>query len=100
MTSWLQCLHTKGRVDMFNAQLAADIKVISFLHERDFFPDDNGAWERIKKSLEGVQTQTTNSSSHEMPSFARVSKGIKFPTVNAQYCAECVYNNIARHFGH
>ena len=36
----------------------------------------------------------------EMPSFAKVSKGIKFPTLNAQYCAECVYNNIARHFGH
>jgi hypothetical protein len=36
--------------------LCDDIKVIDFLHDRDFFPDDNGAWGRIKKVLEAVPT--------------------------------------------
>jgi len=36
--------------------LCDDIKAIDFLHDRDFFPDDNGAWGRIKKVLEAVPT--------------------------------------------
>jgi len=57
---WLQCLHTKGRFDMFNA---LDLrKVTDAVQEFSHFDDDVlDSWERIKKSLEGVQTQPTNS---------------------------------------
>jgi hypothetical protein len=43
-----------------------DIKVIDFLHERDFFPDDNGAWMRIKTYLAEALKPSHNNRSDEI----------------------------------
>jgi len=59
------------------------------------FDDKPTAEERGMAAL-----QTTNSSSHEMPSFADVTKDVQFMTVDEGNKAFIVYSNIARHFGH
>jgi hypothetical protein len=46
---------------MFNAQLRADIETINESIEYAHLANGKLALERIKKILEGVQTQTTNS---------------------------------------
>lgn len=40
--------------------LADDIKVIDFLKSQGFYPDDNGAWSRIKNVLVDGQKKADN----------------------------------------
>jgi hypothetical protein len=56
--------------------------------------------------LEGVQTQTTNNSSHKMPSYEECATAIKLPSCQGDLFvwqrkgAIEMYEYIARHFGH
>ena len=56
-------------------------------------------WDAAIKSLEGVQTQTTNSSSHEMPSIGEFLDWVK-ESKSGGRSNESIYYYLTRHFGH
>jgi hypothetical protein len=51
--------------------LSDDIKIIDFLRDRNFFPDDNGAWNRIKTVLNELD-KSPCTGSPKFPTFEEV----------------------------
>lgn len=52
---WFNYCMKCGKTTPVYGLLDIDIKVINFLHDSPYFPDDNGAWNRIKHILEAIQ---------------------------------------------